>query len=462
MNNPNLKKNLIESCRILLGAVFVFSGFVKAVDPWGSAYKIMEYLASFGFSGFDFSAIPLAFVQASVEFGIGACLLLGIYRWYNAILALLFMLVMTPLTLYLAITNPITDCGCFGDAVVISNWLTFVKNIFLLAAAIVLYLWPGKMKAFFTRKSYSMVTLWVYLFIVGVSTYCYTHLPVLDFRPYKVGANITQLMKIPDDAEHPVYKTVLIYAKDGVQQEFTIDNYPKGDDSWTFVDSKTELIKKGYEPPIHDFSITTEDKYDITEDVLADSSYTFLLIAHNLEKASDANVDKINEIFDYTKANGYNFYALTASSSEHILKWTQNTGAEYPFGTMDETPLKTIIRSNPGLLLLKGGTIVNKWPNNRLPDVSKLDKPLEEVKLGNISKRHSVLNVIFLAFILLIPIAALFLLDAFYYRKQVQESKQKRKQHRSHSRHHIRSDYEEDDSFIRQNIGKLKEQPDSN
>jgi hypothetical protein len=174
-------------------------------------------------------------------------------------------------------------------------------------------------------------------------------------------------MKIPEGAETDVYETTFIYAKDGVEQAFTIDNYPKEDSGWSFVDSKSKLIKKGYEPPVHDFVITTEQGDDITDEILADENYTFLLIAHKLEKANDSHIDKINEIYDYAKQHGYNFICLTASIPSEIQRWKENTGAEYPFCTMDDITLKTIIRSNPGLLLIKKGTVLNKWPNGRIP-----------------------------------------------------------------------------------------------
>ena len=421
----NHKKIAVEISRLILGLVFIFSGFVKAVDPWGSAYKILDYLAAFEFTALNFSAIPLAFIQAAVEFGVGLCLLLGVYRRFNSILALLIMLFMTPLTLYLAITNPVTDCGCFGDALVISNWQTFYKNIFLLIAAIIVFRWYKYMVACFIRKHYYLASLWIYLFIAGVSLYCFYHLPILDFRPYKIGVNIPQKMEIPEDAEHDVYETRLIYSKGGQQKEFTIENYPKNDSAWTFVDSKSRLIKKGYQPSIHDFSITDENENDITDEVLSNSSYTFLLIVHKLEKASDSNVDRMNEIYDFSKSKGYGFYALTSSLPDEIREWTENTGAEYPFCTMDDITLKTIIRSNPGLLLIKDGTIINKWPNKRLPDSSELDKPLEESTIGKTPEVRNVWTVLRLALLLFAPLTLLFFLGLVRSKKKRNKEKMK-------------------------------------
>jgi uncharacterized membrane protein YphA (DoxX/SURF4 family) len=362
------KKVIVEISRILLGVVFVFSGFVKAVDPVGSAYKISDYFSAWGLQFLDILALPGSFFQSVLEFALGVFLLAGIYRKITSFLILLVMCFMTPLTLYLAIANPITDCGCFGDALVITNWQTFYKNTVLLTAAVIVFLWHRQMTFLFPKKHRSLILLFTLLFILGISFYCYAYLPVLDFRPYKIGNNIREGMSIPEGAETDVYETVFIYEKEGIAHEFTIDNYPKEDSGWTFVDSKSKLIKKGYEPPIHDFTITTEQGDDITDEVLADDNYTFLLIAHKLEKASDSNIDKINEIYDYAKQNGYNFICLTASLPSQIKEWKENTGAEYPFCTMDDITLKTIIRSNPGLLLIKKGTIINKWPDKKIPE----------------------------------------------------------------------------------------------
>ena len=414
------KKILVEICRILLGAVFVFSGFVKAVDPLGGTYKNEDYFSAFGLEFFNFTALPFSFFLAALEFALGVCLLLGVYRRFHSVLILLFMLFMTPLTLYLAIANPVTDCGCFGDALVISNWETFYKNIVLLTAAFVVFKWYKYMTPVFSKKSQSLVVLYTYLFILGVSFYCYTYLPVLDFRPYKIGSNIPSLMEIPDGAPHDEYETTFIYAKNGVEQEFTMDNYPAGDDTWTFVDSKSKLIKKGYEPPIHDFTIVTKDGDDITDEVLANPSYTFLLVSHKLEKADDANVDKINEVYDFSKQYNYDFYALTASLQDEIIEWAENTGAEYPFCATDDITLKTIVRSNPGLVLIKDGTVINKWPHRRILEKEALSKPLEETKWGQMPPNYDTQYISLLAFILIAPLFLLFLFDFFKYRKQEQ------------------------------------------
>jgi len=417
------KKIAVEISRYILGLVFIFSGFVKAVDPWGGAYKIQDYFTAFDLPELQHLALFLSFLQAAVEFGVGVCLLIGIYRRVNSILVLIIMVFMTPLTLYLAIANPVTDCGCFGDALVITNWQTFYKNIILLIAAVIVFMWYRRMTPWFSRKAYFYAAFWIYLFIIGVSFYCFYYLPALDFRPYKIGANIPEKMQVPENAEHDVYDVRLIYSKDGKQKEFTIDDYPKGDSTWTFVDSQSRLVKKGYQPLIHDFSITTAEGEEITSDVLSDSSYTFLLITRKLTKANDTNVDKINDIFDFSKTKGYNFYAVTSSLPDEIKEWNANTGAEYPFCTMDDITLKTIIRSNPGLLLIKNGTIVKKWPNTCLPDIDQLNTLIDNANQGKMPEVHNFRTVLVLALILFLPLTGLFLLD--FYKRMKKKKKAK-------------------------------------
>jgi len=400
-NREKTVKTVTEICRILLGLVFIFSGFVKAVDPWGTAYKNMEYFEAFGLSKFDFTAMPFALLQLALEFGLGIFLLFGIYRRFNTLFSLAFMLVMTPLTLYLAIKNPVTDCGCFGDALVITNWQTFYKNIVLLVAAIVVALNYRKITPIFSHRAYTSAVVWTYAFIIGFTFHNYYSLPIFDFRPYKIGANIPELMKIPEGAPTDEYEIALIYKKDGKEQEFTLDNYPK-DGTWEFVNQKSTLIKKGFEPPIHDFSIIDSNEDDITQTILSDTSYTFLLISTDFSAASDINASKINAIYEYAKKLNYNFYGFTSSTSDVIEDWRKSTGAEYPICTGDKTTIKTIIRSNPGLMLIKAGTIINKWADNNIPD---------EVKSGQIPKKHTSLKLLVVTAIFCVPMSVLYLID---------------------------------------------------
>ena len=208
-------------------------------------------------------------------------------------------------------------------------------------------------------------------------------MPVFDFRPYHIGADIKAGMEIPEGVKLPVYETIFTYQKDGVKKDFTIDNFPT-DTTWTFVESQTVLKEKGYEPPIKDFVvISNDDGADITEEIL-NSNYVFLLVSPWLEKADDSSMDLINEVYDYSLDHGYKFYCVTASSDEAISRWQDYTGAEYPFATMDEITLKTIIRSNPGMILLKDGVVIRKWSNFSLPDEYQLSGTLEELPIGQL------------------------------------------------------------------------------
>lgn len=372
-------------CRFILAGLFIFSGFVKAIDPVGSQYKIEDYLEAFGMTSWIPSFFPLilAVALSTIEFAIGICMLFGIRKKQTALFALLFMAFMTPLTLYLAIANPISDCGCFGDALPLTNWQTFWKNILLLIAAVSVFIWKDRILAFVTVKTEWLMTLYTLIFIIFLSVYCLRHLPIIDFRPYKIGNNIKELMSIPPGAKQSVYESVFILEKDGKKQEFTLDNYP--DSTWKFIDARTIVREKGFEPAITDFSMTAlETGEDITNKVLGDPGYNFLLIAHSMEEADDSYIDLINEIYDYSVENGYGFYGLTASVDYQIELWRDKTGAEYPFCLMDNLALKTIIRSNPGLMLIKGGTIVNKWSDKDLPDEYILTDRLENIPLGQI------------------------------------------------------------------------------
>lgn len=349
--------------RILFGAVFVFSGFVKAIDPLGSTYKIEDYLHHFG--GFLESmadyAFPLAIALSTLELIIGLNMIFRIHIDLTNILALIFMLIMTPLTLYIAIKNPVTDCGCFGDALIISNWATFSKNIVLLAIAILMIVYNYKFHPFLTNR-FQFLVFFVFIAAgISLSLYSYRHLPMIDFLPYKVGVNIPKAMEIPDNAPSDVYETTFIYQKNGEQKEFTLENYPKGDPSWTFVDQKSVLISKGYKAPIHDFSIMNEQFDDITKEVLNYPGNTYLLICYDINETSVDGAIKAEQIYQKAKKEGTKFYVLTASSDDDIRKFTDKTGVTYPFWKTDMTALKTVIRANPGLVLIKSGTVQGKW-----------------------------------------------------------------------------------------------------
>ena len=358
----------VNVCRLIVAVVFILSGFVKAVDPLGTQYKLQDYLEVFHLekSVADWMTLAASVSLSALEFCIGIFLLFAIRRRLVSKVTFVFMVVMTIVTLWLAIFDPIQDCGCFGDALKLTNGQTLAKNVVLLTLAAVVVRNPLRMRRFISKTNQGIVINFTVLFILMTSTWSLYRLPMFDFRPYHIGANIKKGMEIPKGAKQPKFDTTFIMEKNGEQKEFTLENYP--DSTWTFIDSKTVITEKGYEPPIHDFSITeTATGEDITQQVLDDKGYTFLLIAPYLEHADDGNFGDIDRIFEYAQDNGHKFYCLTASGNDGIEHWSDMTGAEYPFCTTDATTLKTIIRSNPGLVLLKNGTIIGKWSHNALP-----------------------------------------------------------------------------------------------
>jgi len=378
-----MKKWLVNICRFLLSAVFIFSGFVKAVDPLGTQYKLQDYAEALGMASLlpDWLTLGTAVVLAAIEFVLGILLLFAIQRRITSRVVLAFMAVMTLITLWVALWNPVEDCGCFGDAVKLTNGQTLAKNIVLLACAVVVARWPLMMPRLISKTNQWIVINYTIVFIFAMSIISLYLLPMFDFRPYHIGADIRKGMEIPEGAEQPEFETTFIMKKNGETREFTLENYP--DSTWEFVDRKTRQTKAGYVPPIHDFSIELRpDGDDITDQILDDTGYTFLLIAPHLEQADETNFGSIEKIYEYAVEHDIPFYCLTASNDEGTNRWSERTGAEYPFCTTDPTTLKTIIRSNPGLLLVKGGKVVNKWSHNALPDEQLPQGPLEASALG--------------------------------------------------------------------------------
>lgn len=377
---------LVNVCRFILGLTFIFSGYVKAVDPLGTQYKLHDYLMALNLAEYvpDVVTLGCSIALAALEFSLGIFILFAIRRHLCALLSMAFMIVMTLITVWIAIANPVSDCGCFGDAVHLTNTQTLLKNVVLLACAVVLWWRPEGMVRFISKANQWIAINFTILFIVITSIYCLYRLPTFDFRPYHIGQNIKQGMTIPAGAEQPQFETTFIMRKNGKTQEFTLNNYP--DSTWQFVDSKTVQTKAGYVPPIHDFSIQTAEGDDLTDDILSRRGYTFLLISPHLSTADDSNFGAIDQIYEYAEQEKVPFYCLTASTDKEIAHWQNITGAEYPFYLTDETTLKTIVRSNPGLLLLHNGTIIGKWSHNHLPDSDMLRGPLSELPIGQMNE----------------------------------------------------------------------------
>ena len=412
-----IKSILVILSRALLALTFIFSGFVKAIDPLGSQYKIAEYLEAVQLSAYisDWAQLMISVGLAAIEFTLGMMILLAIRRRLASKISLFLMVVMTLVTLWLTVSNPIQDCGCFGDAIHLTNTQTFIKNLILLTAAIILSRWPLYQIRFVSKTNQWIAFYFTIVFIITASTLSLYNLPIFDFRPYYIGQNIKKAMEIPKDAKQTTYKTTFICEKDGVTKEFTENDYPYDDSTWVFKDTHQEILEKGYEPPIHDFSITDEKTGDdLTDSILTKDGYTFLLVAPVLERADDSNFGEIDAIYEYAKENGYGFYGLTASTDKAVKHWRDITGAEYPFYTTDGTTLKTIIRSNPGLVLLYKGTIINKWSHNDLPKQAELNAPLSLIEIGREPENKTWTKIVLILICYIFPLAFLIAADRIW------------------------------------------------
>jgi hypothetical protein len=350
--------------RIIIGLVFIFSGIVKAIDPIGTMYKFQDYFQAFDLAFLKQLALPAAIALCSLEFLSGISVLFNL-RHKTGIWAVLFlMIIFTPLTFILALTNPVSDCGCFGDAIHLTNWQTFIKNIILLIPAIYLFIIRNQ-----SVNGKNHIREWVslaiaaLLFLVFIS-FNLRYLPVIDFLPYKTGTHIPDNMVIPEGVPADKYETTFIYEKDGLEKEFTLENYPANDTTWKFVEQKSVLVSKGYQPPINDFVITTLKGEDITQQVLESKGYTVLMISRKIEESDPELLIRGYNLGYYCMGNMINFYALTASESGQV----RNISNGINFCLADETTLKTMIRSNPGYILLKEGTVLDKWSWANLPE----------------------------------------------------------------------------------------------
>ena len=410
-----LRITVVNVCRLVLAATFIFSGYVKAIDPLGTLYKLKDYAAAMSLNGLlpDWVLVGVAIALGALEFALGVFMLFAVRRHVVSRITLAFMTAMTVLTLWIFVADPVKDCGCFGDALKLTNGETLLKNIVLIACAALVAWRPVDMARFISRSNQWIVRYYTVAYIVITSVYCLYTLPIFDFRPYHVGTNIKQGMEIPEGAEQPEFESTFLLRKNGETREFTLDNYP--DSTWEYVDTRTVQTKKGYEPPIHDFALTSCDTgEDITEQVLTKKGYTFLLVSPRLAVADDSNFGDIDQIYEYAEENGADFYCVTASANDEIERWRDITGAEYQFCNADETTLKTMIRSNPGLILLKDGTIIDKWSHNALPQTDDLTAPLQQLTIGKAQNDSTTERLLIVLLTFFLPLSALTLADRLW------------------------------------------------
>ncbi len=361
-------KILVTISRILVAALFLFSGFIKLNDPLGFSYKLQEYFGE-GVLNLEFLipfALLIAIFLVIFEIILGITLILG-YQPKFTVWSLLSMIVFfTFLTFYSAYFNKVTDCGCFGDALPLTPWESFTKDVILLILILILFFGRKYITPINPLSMHKWVVFASFTACLAFAYYVLMHLPVFDFRAYKIGTNIEEGMKVPEGAAKAEFAYHWKFNVDGEEKIITTNGeYPNvaGD----FIGVETETVKEGYEPPIHDFSITREDT-DYTAKFLQKEK-VILIVAYNLSKSEAEGFSAIKEVADKAKSKGYTVVGLTASGHKDIAEIRAEYNLHFYFYTTDETALKTILRSNPGIVKLKYGTIQEKWHWN---DADKL------------------------------------------------------------------------------------------
>lgn len=354
--------------RFLLGLVFTFSGFVKAVDPWGSQFKLEDYFLAFGMDWAVPFALVLGISLSIVEFLIGICFLLGLKPKLSLWGAILLMLVFLPLTLYLAITNAVSDCGCFGDAIKMTNWQTFIKNVIFTIMLVPIYLERNRLKPILHSRAQWIIVGVSGIFILVVTINSLRHLPLIDFLPYKPGLSLK-----PDSTAKDQYFVTYKNKKTGEMKEYPANDFPWQDSVWMaeheFV---SQRVVPGKKPP-HMITVFNEIDMDVTNQVILYPDFQFLVISYDMTKISEKAVDKIEDFLHACEAKNIATCILTATdknkadSLRHAYQW----GSTIYFS--DDILLKMVVRNNPGIVLMYDGIILKKWAWRDAPDLNKLD-----------------------------------------------------------------------------------------
>lgn len=362
--------------RILTGAVFIFSGFVKAIDPWGTLYKFEDYMAAMHLPVFRNILLVAVFALCAYEFTVGIFLLLGCFRRSAPILAAIMMAVMLPLTLWIAIADPVADCGCFGDALIISNWATFWKNVVIVAAIVWLIKFNTSQRCLI-RPSLQWIVLiasTTYTAAIGFAGYVYQ--PLIDFRPYRIGTPLLDHQDNQADSTQSAEENMLfVYQKDGIEKRFSIDDeLPDEADGWTFVrresvdsenkndsDNTAELSDKDFEnSEVKNFRIWDESGVeDITDDVFGSTGRQLILLMPDLKSVSMATTWQINSLYTWSGDNDTHMIGIVAGTPTDIAEWKDLSLAAYPIYTADDTEIKMVARGNPAVVYLDKGII--KW-----------------------------------------------------------------------------------------------------
>ncbi|MCB0819941.1 MAG: DoxX family protein [Bacteroidetes bacterium] len=358
--------------RLLVGVLFIISGLIKSNDTIGFAYKLEEYYAVFGTEFLIPTAVLQAMLICIVEVMLGVMLLLGNRVRLTLNLLMAMIVFFTFLTFYSAYFNKVTDCGCFGDALKLTPWGSFTKDVILLV--MISILWAGRkhIKPILPSGATNAILVVALVLNIAFPVYTYNYLPVIDFRPYKIGNNLIEQM---NGGRPGVFDTKFLYKnlQSGEVEELSKPPYTDTIDweidetKWQFVDTKQIVIDEGEQPPVHDFSITNVEGYEYTEDILNYAGTYFFLVSYDLNKANRDVQPEINEFAKACEKAGVPFYGLTAATPDAVEEFRHEVQSPYEYYITDATQLKTMIRSNPGLIMMQGPVVKNMWHYHSFP-----------------------------------------------------------------------------------------------
>lgn len=355
--------------RVLLGLLFIFSGFVKAVDPLGSALVFSEYFKAFGVEFLTPFSLLAGILLSTLEFVLGVMVLLDFRKRTAAWGMFLFMSFFTLLTLWLAIFDPVQDCGCFGDAVKLSNWETFFKNLVFWPFSLILFLQRNKTAPVARGVAEWPVCIFFAVIITGLSIYSYRHLPPVDFRGFRTGNNIGELLEEARKNPEFSYRTELIYSRQGKEKIFNSDSLP--DSTWTFVDSRTREIRTGKRHKISDFSVRDLNGNSLTDSILNQDRTALVLLITSGNNLDSKTLKKMEPLVAESKENNRPYYAISALPADTIQDLLQKNGMEMPVYLADKKTLLTMIRSTPGLMVMKKGIVLAKFGFRDFPTPEK-------------------------------------------------------------------------------------------
>jgi uncharacterized membrane protein YphA (DoxX/SURF4 family) len=372
----------VWAARIFVGLLFIFSGLIKINDPLGFSYKLEEYFEVFHITFLNGLALSIAILLCSLEIILGFALLIGIRPVKVAWGLLLLIIFFAFLTFYSAYFKVVQSCGCFGDAIPLTPWQSFSKDLFLLVLILVLFFNRRKIQPLFIAKTGDQLLVAAIVVSVGIGIYTYNFLPVIDFLPYKVGANIPDEMKTPPGALPDEYELTyhLQNKKTGATKVMTNTEYLKSniwkDNDWKVVgEPESRLVKTGFTPKIRDLSIQDAQGNDYTKELLSNPFYSLVIIAYDLNKTDDDAIDRLNALaINLTENFNIRTVLITSNSAHDAQAFSKKHHLVTEIFYADEVPLKTMVRANPGILLLKNGTVINKWHYHSIPKYDELIK----------------------------------------------------------------------------------------